>query len=208
MRTLLAFLLVALAPMPAVRAQGTPVRLSAPDYRALNVFLSNFAEAGLQPFRQGQLTDDAKIQFVLQHVYWNGGNTSGYSVTFARANELCRRYFGQTIQRPRSGEGYRYANGTFSADPWDGEPLATAHASNVRRLPSGEWTAPVDVFLLHELFSERQPYAYTAEQMRRLSQNRALTDRSAGVEFFERRTARMRQVTHGGRTRYILLEWL
>ena len=211
---LLLALLLPFAARPAGAQAGTPVTLGAAEYRRLNVFLSNFAEADLAPFAAGHLTDAHKIDFAALHIYWNrerdlGRTPEGCVIRPAAVNEVALRYFGARVQTPRSTEHMRYSGGVYHFGCGDGDPRSSAHAANVRRLPSGDLTATVDVYMLQELFPDRNgdAYAKMPEQMRRISQNATLQNASASADFTVQRQARFREVREGGRARYILLEW-
>lgn len=83
---------------------AAPMKLEPAQQKNLNVFFSNFSEAGVASFTQGTLTDQGMIDFALRHLYLNKfkalkPSKDGNSVTATteQVDTATLKYFGQKI---------------------------------------------------------------------------------------------------------------
>ena len=202
-------LLVALAPSLAAAQPGTEVRLDSQAWRRLNVFFSNFAEAEVEPFRQGEIPHATLVRFGVMHHVVNAPERIDHTllqfglgrVRASDAAAAVATYFDVHLQ-PRAGPvgdpfKVTYADGyyVFSEADYPSHPFAqVAHLVDAG---DGEFVATVGIF--DDLDGDEAVHARSFEEMER-----------AGDSAFEGRTmrARIRRVRERGRERYVLAEWL
>lgn len=99
--TILAVMLVI-----ATLGSAAAIKLDAAKQKKLNVFFSNFSEANVDSFAQGELSDQAMLDFALSHVYINKFKSlkkskDGNSViaTSKQVDTATMKYFGQKIKK-------------------------------------------------------------------------------------------------------------
>lgn len=197
-----AFLLSLLLAGPVAGQPPREAGLPAAEWRALNVFFSNFAEAGVEPFARGALTDEVKIRFGLLHTLINApqrveraGGTNE-RIAAAHVDAAAVKYFGSGIGRLRSLPGYRLAGRHYVFPGADGEGRSFAHVA--RWAPAGdEFSADVSLFVGEDV--DGDVYGVPVEALRR----GGMSVRALGTM-----RARVRRVREGGHSRYVLLEWL
>ncbi|WP_394793827.1 hypothetical protein [Armatimonas sp.] len=138
------------------RSDRTELPLSTGERRALNTFFSNFSEAGVEPFKRGQLSDQQLIRFALLHERINARRQiiragKGY-VSAGRVDELCLRYFGQKPKRhgvsapKRLSDHTEYHAGQYSFPLGDGEGPTFSQVRKLRSAPGGLFEAEVEVY--------------------------------------------------------------
>ncbi len=100
MKKILTFLAVIMT--LASMGLAEPMKLEPAQQKNLNVFFSNFSEAQVASFSQGELTDQAMIDFALRHLYLNKFKSlkpskDGLAVmaTTEQVDTAALKYFGQ-----------------------------------------------------------------------------------------------------------------
>lgn len=192
-------LLLALVTAPAAAQAGLP----AAEWRAANVFFSNFAEAYVEPFARGGPSDLAKIWFGLAHVRINqtryvetagGGNER---IATRHVDAAAVRYFGSGIGRHESVEGATLTARGYVFPGAAGEGLRFAHVVSWVPASGGEFRVTVALFQSDD--GPGDLYGTPVAALRR----GGMSVEAQGVMH-----ARVRLVREGGRRRYMLLEWL
>ena len=200
------YVLLEWLPVPS----GTEVRLDPEDWRALNVFFSNFAEAHVPPFRRGEVDDATLAHFAVMHHVLNDSRLieaapglPGYRRLAARhVTATVATYFGRPVSHheTRAGEEdglVQFADGYYVFPEGDYEARPFAQVGHLVDVGGEEFTADVGLYVLLE--GSVDVYATPAEQLRRSGHEVG----DAGAM-----RARIRRVREGGRDRYVLLEWL
>ena len=212
MRQLLATALIALiAAMspPAAAQSGSEVRVSPQDWRRLNVFFSNFAEASVKPFRRGEVPPATLIQFGVLHILINAhqrvqnmpGRPDYGRLTARQVEAEITKYFGVPFSRHQSLSGdyswIEYANGYYVFPLADGETHPFAQLNRMTDVGGGEFTATLSVYQMPDY--DVDLYGTPVDQLRRSGYE---------VERLSEMRARIRRVRENGRDRYVLLEYL
>lgn len=202
----LGFVLLLGAAAPA-RAQGRAVRLSGADQRALNVFVSNFVEAGVEPFARGGLSNQARLRFGFLHTVINRQRfiegdwaaRDGLRLAPVRIAEAVRKYFDVGVERHEDvyDQGYllaRYDRGQYRFGWGDGETYPFGHVTGLRDTGGGTFEADVQAYQGEDV--DYDPYGTTEADWRR---------RGLAVERLGRFRATLRRAT--GPARYVLTSW-
>lgn len=217
-----ALTLLALSPALAAAQPGPEVRLDPEARRALNVFFSNFAEAEVQPFRQGAVPHLALVRFGVLHHVINAperiehvpGPSGDHRLRASDVGAAVTKYFGvrlphrATTARDSAAfagadghDGYHraaYADGYYAFTLGDGAWEGFAQVHRLFDVGGGEFVAWVGVYAA--LGRGDEVYDTPLETLRAYYGE----DFYAGPEM----QARIRRVREGGRERYVLLEWL
>jgi hypothetical protein len=151
----------AILPVAALAQSILPrdVAMSEDMRRQMNTFFSNFSEASLPPFREGELADTSLIQFALSHININAPRRVVNGRLAARhVDTVSAKYFGRTVRRHQSvgircadskWEGGRsgcYQNGYYSFDFSDGEAFAFSQIVRLVDMGDRRYTAYVNLF--------------------------------------------------------------
>ena len=210
LRSLCAFALLTALATPVQAQVGAEVRLDSAAWRALNVFLSNFAETHLPPFQHGEVDDATLLHFGVMHHVLNDsrrieavpGRPGQYRLAARHVSAAVERYFGRTVAHveARAGEEdglAQYAGGYYVFPEGNYEVRPFAQVVHLGRVGEDEFLAVVLLYVLLE--GGVDVYATPAAQLW-----------EAGYEVHDAGAmhARVRRVREGGRERYVLLEWL
>lgn len=188
-------------------AQGRAVRLSSAEQRALNVFVSNFVEAGVEPFVRGGLSNQARLRFSFLHTVVNRqrfieGDWSardGLRLSPAHVAEAVRKYFDLGVERHEDvyDQGYllaRYSRSQYRFGWGDGEVYPFGHVTQLRDTGGGTFEADVQTY--QGSHDDYDPYGTTEADWRR---------RGLDVERRGRFAATLRRAS--GPSRYVLMSW-
>ena len=199
--------LVALAPSVAAAQGGTEVRLGPQEWRRLNVFLSNFAEASIEPFRPGEVPPTTLIQFGVLHNIINAfdradsvpGRPNHRRFSARQVESTIRKYFGIDFTEHRSlDEDYawiEYADGYYIFPLTGGETYPFVQVTRLADLGNGELIASLRIYRIPE-DDDADRYGIPVEHLRRSGHE---------VELESEMCARVRRVREGGEERYVLL---
>lgn len=181
--------------------------LPATEWRAMNVFFSNFAEAGVEPFRRGAVSDEALARFGVLHTRINApqrverGRGTDERVAARHVEAAALKYFGVSLARHRSfglgGDRVAFANGHYVFPGADGEVHPFAHVARWEDAGGGEFAADVSVYQGEDV--DGDVYGTSVAALRRGGMD---------VRLLHEMRARVRRVREGGRSRYVLLDWL
>ena len=101
-------LLISFFLLPSWAMAQKEIKMSSGEKKQLDTFFSNFSEAGLQSFKQNSLSQEALLNFALDHIYKNDyksikhskdGNTA--IIPAALVDKVTEKYFGQKTQKAR-----------------------------------------------------------------------------------------------------------
>jgi hypothetical protein len=119
------FLIIICLILPSLAMAQSEINLNAAEKNRLNTFFSNFSEANLKSFKQNSLTQEALLNFALDHIYKNADKSLQRSkdgaaaiIPAALVDKTTEKYFGHKIQKHEkseylvplaSGEAYRFS---------------------------------------------------------------------------------------------------
>jgi len=113
------------------------VKLDAAEKRKLNTFFSNFSESGVESFKRGALSDQAMIDFALDHNYKNrfdklkkSKDAMSVEITAAQVDTTCTKYFGRT---PAT-----HTAAVYRKPCADGEAYVFSQIDRLSKTPTGE----------------------------------------------------------------------
>ena len=202
------FVATVLPTLVSAQSGGEIVPTSA-EWRRLNIFFSNFAEANVQPFRENHLPAEELIRFGVLHNLINASQRiqavprrPGYGrLPGNHVSAAARKYFGADRVQHQSLAGdyswIQYADGFYVFPRADGESLPFAQVANLRDAGEREYIAGVTVYRMIDEDVDR--YGTPIEQLRRQGYE---------VEVVAQMRARIRKIREAGQDRYILLEYL
>jgi hypothetical protein len=105
------FLIIIFLFLPTLAIAQSEINLKAVEKKQLNTFFSNFSEVNLKSFRQNSLTQEALLNFVLDHIYKNADKFLKWSkdgasavIPAALVDKTTERYFGQKIKKHEKSE--------------------------------------------------------------------------------------------------------
>ncbi|HYJ78566.1 MAG TPA: hypothetical protein VEW03_03115 [Longimicrobiaceae bacterium] len=209
MRRLLSTVLAAfvLAPSIAAGQGGTEVRLDPQEWRRLNVFFSNFAEASIEPFAPGEVPATTLIQFGVLHNLINAfhrvqavpGRPDQRRLSASQIGSTIMKYFGVPFTRHQSLDGdyawIEYAGGYYVFPLTGGETYPFVQVDRLGDVGNGELIASLSTYRIPEE-DDADRYGIPVEQLRRTGHE---------VELQGRMRARIRRVRENGEERYVLL---
>lgn len=158
-------------PAPATTSQGAGAggacsadRVDS-ERRRLNVFVSNFAEAAVQPFERGNISQQALIEFGVRHNIINAPRRIQRSVdsdtsrlAAREVESAVRRYFDITsIQHQQLTGRYSwivYNDGQYSFVEGAGEPRPFAQVDSVSATPNGELNAYLTTYVIPDIAAD------------------------------------------------------
>jgi hypothetical protein len=111
--------------LPSLAMAQSAINLNEVQKKQLNIFFSNFSEVQMKSFKQKTLTNEALLNFALEHIYKNADKSlkrskdgSAAIIPAAWVDKTTEKYFGQKIQKHEkseylvplaSGEAYRFS---------------------------------------------------------------------------------------------------
>lgn len=165
-----------------VRAKtaGASLTLNAEELRLMNIFMSNFSEAHVAPFRAGAIPDETLVRFAIKHNYINDrgaitvlpdGRTA--SLVTSEVDDATKKYFGETPEALTSYRGLQgtpdiqYVSGAYQFPVPYGEPLPFTHIARVDELPDGTLEVTGTIYQPNETYSPDviDVYGSTIEQL-------------------------------------------
>jgi hypothetical protein len=208
------------APAPAASEQTGNMlgAMTDEEWRALNVFFSNFSETDLPDFSAGDYEDGALIGFAVHHNVINDsglfkddpgfGDGGGSYIEAKHVNAAVKQYFGIEHVTPRDGgdfvlyrDGKYYWDDVFEGAPW----FAGSQALELRDNGDGTLSAIVEDYGDNENYqndpdSKSIPLFYAPKK----------TWKEATAKLFDVKgyhAAKIAPHTYGGKKTYKLLEW-
>ncbi len=123
---------------------------SADEVRALNIFLSNFAETFYFRGEMSNADDERKINFAYTHLLINApSRLAGNVVSAAEVDAVLIKYFGSTVphKTPKDSRMWKYEDGNFLAKIPGGDSYGDfAIATGLKKLPDGNFEASFHVY--------------------------------------------------------------
>ena len=111
--------------LPSLAVAQAEIKMNAAEKKQLDTFFSNFSEADLPSFRQNSLSQEALLNFALDHIYKNAYKSLKYTkdgasavIPAALVDQVTVRYFGRKLQKHQkseyivpkaSGEAYKFS---------------------------------------------------------------------------------------------------
>jgi hypothetical protein len=128
----LAMLVLTASPFAAPEQSGNTLdSMSDKDWRALNIFFSNFSETFFEDFSSDAYDDKMLIEFAVQHDVINNAGLfkkdadSNYFIGPKQVNATIKKYFGIEKITPQDGgdfvlyrDGRYYWDDVFEGSPW------------------------------------------------------------------------------------------
>jgi hypothetical protein len=184
------------------------------DWRALNIFFSNFSETYLEDFSAGDYDDKTLIEFAVRHNVINNAGlfkhdaNSDYYIEPKHVNATVKKYFGAEKITAQDGgdfvlyrDGKYYWDDVFEGSPW----FAGSQALELRDNGDGTLSAIVGDYGDNENYqkdpdSKSIPLFYTPKK----------TWKPATAKMFDAKGYHAAQIaphTYDGKKTYKLLEW-
>lgn len=185
------------------------VRLDPAQWRAMNVFVSNFAEAEVEPFHRGEIPHATLVRFGVMHTVVNAPERVDHTFLQAglervRARDAAAavtKYFGVRLAHRAGTVGdlfkITYADGYYVFPGADYPSRPFAQVIRLVDAGAGEFVATVGIYDVPDAGAER--YGTPFEEMVRAGY---VTGQGPTMR------ARIRRVRERGRERYVLLEYL
>jgi hypothetical protein len=105
------FLMLLCLFLPSLVMAQSEINLNAVEKKQLNTFFSNFSEANVKSFKINSLTQEALLNFALDHIYKNADKSlkrstdrSAAIIPAALVDQTTEKYFGQKIQKHEKSE--------------------------------------------------------------------------------------------------------
>ena len=111
--------------LPSLAAAQAEIKMTAGEKKQLDTFFSNFSETNLKSFKQNSLSQEALLNFALDHIYRNAEKSLKRSkdgasaiIPAARVDQTTEKYFGQKLKNHEkveclvpeaSGEAYTFS---------------------------------------------------------------------------------------------------
>ena len=111
--------------LPSLATAQAEIKLKAAEKKQLDTFFSNFSEADLKSFKQNSLSQEALLNFALDHIYKNDYKSIKHSkdgnsaiIPAALVDKVTEKYFGQKLKKHEkseylvpeaSGEAYKFS---------------------------------------------------------------------------------------------------
>jgi hypothetical protein len=210
-RLLAWFLLgVALSGSAAYSQVSRDVPLTPMERGRLNIFFSNFSEAGVQPFDRGLLSDAQLIKFGIWHRYRNPsknpktpdfehipGSASKMRLRKERVDGSCLYFFGRKPTQHFSIKDYPFDGQGYIVSFGDGDPVPFSYVVAFRSLGANRYEAIVDDYEAHDFWPG---YPNTPPSGREEFSGDPYTP-------FQQMRAVVRKVSGEGKPRYLLEEY-
>ncbi len=105
------WLLIICLLLPSLAAAQAEITLTAGKKKQLDTFFSNFSETNLKSFKQNSLSQEALLNFALDHIYKNDYKSIKHSKNGAAAiipaalvDKTTEKYFGQKLKKQQKAE--------------------------------------------------------------------------------------------------------
>lgn len=138
-------------PKKEISAAGKEVSLSAAEQKKLNIFFSNFSEAYLEPFTEGNIQDEELIKFGVLHnfknnfkLFENSGNE--LKIKSDAISKSIEKYFGKTFSAHKSTKDYKFKGGYYYIPNADGEAYTFSQVASVSDAGGDKFTALINVY--------------------------------------------------------------
>ena len=130
-----------------------PVQLSAEQSQELSTFFSRFSVAFLQPFANGQLTDDAMVRFALIQLKIDRGyrglkrwDASHWAASAAEVDRLTTEFFGKVVTSHQSVQYHPFTDGYYLSPYATGEVVLFSRIQDLYDNGDGTFVATVWVY--------------------------------------------------------------
>jgi hypothetical protein len=91
--------------LPSLATAQTEIKMSAVQKKKLDTFFSNFSESNLKSFKQNSLSQEAILNFALDHIYKNDYKAIKHSkdgnsaiIPAVLVDNVMEKYFGQKLK--------------------------------------------------------------------------------------------------------------
>lgn len=168
----------------------------------LDTFFSNFSEAYVKPFEEGEIKDEALIDFAIQHIIINNWNTKNNMVE-QRANDpnngyikrsnidlTTYRYFGKKVKAHKED----YYTFPFAS----GEAYTFSQIDKLQDIGGGFYTADISIYMASS--------GFTGDSHASLD-NWKKNDPSDVPVLQKKMTSKIKKVLEDGSERYILISY-
>lgn len=119
------WLLITCLFLPSSATAQAEIKLNAAEKKQLDSFFSNFSEAAVESFKQGAISQEALMDFALDHIYKNAAKSlkrtkdgAAAIIPAALVDKTTEKYLGQKIKQHQkseylvpeaSGEAYKFS---------------------------------------------------------------------------------------------------
>lgn len=144
-------------PVDAPKSEIKKVKMNRNMKKQLDTFFSNFSEAYVEPFENGNISDENLIRFGIFHVIINNeklienkndvnnGEDYGY-IKAENIDNKCLYYFGKKPQKHITINGYTYENGYYKFPRASGEAYTFSQIDELFDLGNNTYKAKVSIY--------------------------------------------------------------
>jgi len=138
-------------PKKEISAAGKVVTLSSAEHKKLNIFFSNFSEAYIEPFTEGNIPDEELIKFGVLHNFKNNFKLfenmgDELKIKAGAISKSIEKYFGKTFSAHKSTKDYRYKGGYYFIPNADGEAYTFSQVASISDAGGDKYTALINVY--------------------------------------------------------------
>jgi len=169
----------------------------------LDIFFSNFSEAYVAPFENGNISDDSLISFAIHHIWINNSGWvemkehNGY-IKDSYIDTTTYRYFGKKVSVHKSVQGYPYENGCYRFPLASGEAYVFSQINKLYDLGNDFYKAEISIYVASSSFTG--DIHGTMDQWMR-------TEGANPPSLDKKMTAKIKKVNEDGKERYILISY-
>jgi|GEM_PF-1086766 len=140
-------------PGDSTKSEIKKIEMNANMKKQLDTFFSNFSEAYVGPFENGNISDERLIRFGILHVIINNEklieNKNEVNYGYIKAENIdsvSLYYFGKKPKKHITIEGYAYENGYYKFPRASGEAYTFSQIDKLFDLGNGTYKAEVSIY--------------------------------------------------------------
>lgn len=128
------------------------VKLSGIEQKKLNIYFSNFSEAYLEPFTNGNISDDEMIKFGILHNHKNNfklfekAGENKLKIKDALVSKSIEKYFGKIFTTHKSIQDYKYKDGYYFIPDADGEAYTFSQVEKLSDIGNDKYIAYINIY--------------------------------------------------------------
>ncbi|MCB2339569.1 hypothetical protein [Clostridium estertheticum] len=140
-------------PVDSKKSEIKKIEMNGNMKKQLDTFFSNFSEAYVEPFENGNISDEKLIRFGIFHVIINNEklieNKGEVNYGYIKAENIdnkCLYYFGKKPQKHITIKGYLYENGYYKFPRASGEQYTFSQIDKLFDLGNNTYKAEVSIY--------------------------------------------------------------
>lgn len=186
---------------------GKIVQLSVEEKTNWNKYFSVFTNARVSPFKEGEIGNKELISFGFYHNYFKAQSQDGkLALAAQKVEDSVREYFGKDVQHQSVDENLTYSQGFYYYPAAYGEGRPFSQVAKIVDLGNDYYLADVNVYMEQNfdgIFNKTGESNYIYKPIEGWPKTYV-----EEVEITRQMQAKLKKVTEGGRSRYILIQYL